>query len=389
MSREVQELFLKLMEKGISQKLMMSPPEHAYQTLSEAYEYAERGLRHDNIFALYLKIAAYRLGHLALQMAGGLNDCKAERELLERALRHFQTATETENNHFGPMPWIMQLPVLSRLKGFAKGSLDAHEFDAKINWVVKKALEQTTRARHPSRNSPRRERHLKLTRADGQALLPVAQGSMINLIELAGYFLAVDYEPFRGLRDGEGDPSEGIVQGESYVLVGYQGLDGNASLRLPKTAIEETLAKEAMSGRYHLVFKLNSPGPGGSHIIYPAEKGAFPRTFDMLHLIAILSDRNAARMGTRLMDRLFSWKGDKEIGEDARANPFQNQFDQALFQARKSLARLLSPEEAANTKQTIIGTPSEGLALAPCLRVLGAVDTHLWRQDPGWLSKNA
>jgi hypothetical protein len=375
------QAFIEMLTQGLDHKLRRANPRQAERYLTEAYGLADAHSRTDPLLRDYKKIAAYRLGHIKLQLAGGNRHQAVERVYLEEALRCFQETAAGGADTFGPMPWVMQLPTLKRLKDLPKTKQDAATFDAKIAEVLANAIRAASPDPRRPQASTRGHRDIALRRFDGQAFLPVAQGPMINLIELAIYFLGVDYDSLRGCRDADGDPCEGLIAGDSFVVVGHQSHAGGPSLRLPRQAVDDILQEAAQRGEHHLVFRLAPPSAGGPQIFATRSGAKFPRQMDVLHLIAIVCAGRASGGAELLRERLFGWKEDDV---DAKGSSV-GQLHVALSTARKSLANLLPPEARAANAPAITGEPQEGLHLGAGLRVLAGVDVALWRQDTGWI----
>lgn len=363
------DAFRDLLAFGLDQKLQDCEPERALDALERAHAMAVKATSADPLLRAYRQIAAYRLGHLTLQVATHARAPATEPAMLRRALDLFEDAEGGKTTTLGPMPLIMQLPVLRRLRDLEADEARRVEFDRRIQATLQRAANMTRDYARPGSGIDDTARHLSLRSVRENSLLPVAQGPVVNLLELAVYFLAADYNVLRGLRDAAGDPCEGLLLGKSFVVVGDPSHEERQSLRLPEVKAREVLQRAAKAGNYHLVFELPAKGP--PTIMHAGQGAQLDPHFDTFYLIALLAVGETPKSAEALR-QLLSWFKDPK---DARN--LESATSQTVSQARQALAKTLEPELAAAGIKTIEGMPKTGLRLNPRIKVLASVDASL------------
>lgn len=361
----------KRLAHGLDAKLQHTQPLKAVEQFRRAYEIARDAGHGDRLLEIYRRIAAYRLGHLQLQMAGGLQDPQKERKLLVEALDFLRKATGGHDVALGPLPFITQLPVLRRLRDLSDNHGRREAIDAEIREALSKAIRMTQGYSRPGRALAREGRHLSLASLRENAALPVAQGPVVNLLELAVYFLGGSYKDLRGLRDSDGDPCEGLLLGSSFVLLGHRNHKG-ASLRLSEDQAQEVLREEAATGKYDLVFEFPAPHAGVPAVHHPGQAGNVGWNRDILYLIALVALGRTPSSATALQELLDWWKPDC-VGKPRNTEASTNQ---ALHKARQLLESIVGPERLIG-RRAIEGTPSAGLVLHPEVKVLASVDANM------------
>jgi hypothetical protein len=364
------DAFRDLLASGLDQKLQDCEPERALNALERAYAMAVKATSANSLLRAYRQIAAYRLAHLTLQLATSARAPATEPAMLRRALELFEDAEGGKTATLGPMPLIMQLPVLKRLRDLEGDEARRVGLDQRIQMTLRRAAQMARDYAQPGKGTDDEAKHLSLRSVRENAFLPIAQGPVVNLLELAVYFLAADYSALRGLRDAAGDPCEGLLLGRSFVVVGDPSHEERQSLRLPEAKAREVLQKAAKSGEYNLVFEL--PARGAPVILHAGQDAKLDPHFDTFHLIALLAVGKTPPAAESLR-KLLSWLKDPK---DTPRN-LESATSQTVSQARQALAKTLAPELAAAGIKTIEGMPKTGLWLNPLIRVLASVDATL------------
>ncbi len=216
-------------------------------------------------------------------------DERLEQGALREALELLQVAAGGEGATLGPMPRIVMLPALMRLRDFEPDAQRRESIDREIKATLHEAIRATGDLSRHTGAARGRSGSLALRRPDNDAASPVAQGPVVNMLELAVYFLGAHYGPLRGLRDPSGDPCEGLLLGEAFVLVGHRAHSDGRSVRLPRETARRILEASIDLEHHHLVFELPAPRQGSLRILHAARGVKIPQQFDALQIIGLLA----------------------------------------------------------------------------------------------------
>ncbi len=177
-SPELRDELKNRLQRLCDEKLLLGNPERVRQLASEAVEISRR------VGAPWEQLAAYRLAHVLLREPSVDEDHAEETARLKRIAEHFQLAANYEQERlFGPLPYIYLIAVFNRLKSHDQDN--ALEYQLKIEAHFSKAAILAGR------------QDLQVTSNNDCDTRPLQQHSF-NLLELAGYFLDLDYNVLSG-----------------------------------------------------------------------------------------------------------------------------------------------------------------------------------------------
>jgi hypothetical protein len=172
------------LKQALDKKLLSGGTLYAIDLLKEAHQEAQ------GLTAPWPQITAYRLAHLYMRL-GRKTNWKEVDQLLDEA--------SGDNNILGAMPLIYRLVSLQKLQHREPNLRD------ELQRVYKEAV-------------ARKKDHLPLPATRDQGYL--VQPCVVNLLELAAYFIGLEYQPLEGQIDLSNDLFADLGVGRSawYVL---------------------------------------------------------------------------------------------------------------------------------------------------------------------------
>jgi hypothetical protein len=327
-----------LVRQGTDAKLLQGSAARAEHLLEEA-----KGIAHEEPKRLrpWIALTAYRLGHLAMRRA------RTKDDLLTAEAYFLEAKSNDAEFMLGPVPHILRLPVLHRLRALADGPAEAEDLERRIAAGLE-------RAREASAASGR----------EGWRSRAPRQGELLNLLELCTYFLGAEYAPLEGFQD----PFEALSLPGAWLLAGM-GLSYATARRRPRGFVEAELKALEPAGAPVLRFVLPADETEPATLWMPEERPtrveARSTRWRALRLIAhVWSGTCRTAEGYR----------DAVVGQEGKVNYVRTRI---LPKARALLARAC----AVAPRDAIAGDlAGAGLRLAPGTRFLAAVARDVFRR---------
>lgn len=307
----------RLLTDGASYKIQRAGTDAALGFIRDAYELASKEPRLD----VWAALAAYRLAHLLLRGSPTQKQLEEIDELFTEAAR--QPA-------LGPYPRIYRLAVLQRLG--VKRPLIETTFREALN-----AYEEWTR-KHAT------------TDTAGITVTPNLQTDLFALLDLAGYFLAID----RGPLEGRGARVEDPLRDAQWRIVG------------PDPALADVLVSEAFA-RAELDPLASKLSASCTFVLPPSRDGATIRALGgepkplphrAARLLAVLL-RGHAHDHRALVERVMGGDGESYVT--------------AFRQVKRRLVTQLQGLGVTPPAELVVETTGAAPRLAPALVVVGAV----------------
>lgn len=170
----------RLLKQGSDAKLQLGSRNRALERLTKADELAKR----TNLSGPIPALVAYRLAHLLLR------GNPASRDELEEIDAHLAKASRAKS--LGPLPSIYRLSVLHRLKLLDANQYPQSMIETEFSKCVQRVREAVWRSQNPD------DSHLRDN--------PRLQDALVNMLELAGYFMKMPMDSLEGVRDCATEP---------------------------------------------------------------------------------------------------------------------------------------------------------------------------------------
>jgi len=336
-----------LLTKCADEKLLRGGVPAAVKLARDAYELTKA----DPALAPLHQISAYRLAHLMLRLPDCDNSLAEIQRLFERAAGERPGGEATA---LGPLPDLFCLAVLHRRLQLAKDALiiDAlkREMDQRFD-QASKGVKGVPSARSSSCGTIQQD--------GGRGQL---QASLFNLLELAAYFLGMDYSKLEGLGVlGDLEPS----QSDAWLLVGPMP-------EISNVRHSELLAMQELTtmGRVcpdALLIRRPPAGHQSEWRMGGQSDSEWREVNDTwVHLLAwVLKEPTV----TRQMLRARIMGGHDEV--------IQNNFRKDLERMRKNLSRLTGQPDLQ-----VFVSGSDPLRLTDEVTVFGAVHVDTFRRRP-------
>lgn len=333
---------LSLLRQGTADKMVRFRADKALQSLRVANQMAEE---HARVLEPWVQLTSYRLGHLLMRTARAKDD-------LQEAEQCFHRATQGQSCVLGPLPFILRLPVLQRLRALEDDPTEVRRLDERLYKAFDRARDAV---RWSAKSWSWADRRDDLAEREPAVL----QGEFVNLLELCAYFIGADYRSLEGLRD----PFEDLRLPNAWCLVSSAG--SSPDVRCPHDFIAAEMEVRKGELRPHLHFVLAAYGQSACYFNEstvigrrPTQRSGTNRELRLITQLCIHGDlpRDKCRIAA--------------VGEDGTSNLFR----QVLSRARTMLA------SAANcpADKTIIEDETKGaLRLDPDIRVLGMVEVDV------------
>ena len=308
-----------LLNEASDLKMMRYQTQEARKKIERAYK-----LSKDNrLKQPWPSLCAYRLGHLIMRTA-------SDAESLYDAEAYFLEATRSKS--LGPLPALYRLSVLHRLE---KANL------AVGNDRIRDAIKEAEKAIQESNIGKRTQ----------------IQDHLFNLIELAAYFIAMDYAEVEGM----GEYHDVKNPPPSWILVG-------PNPQMAEVKYSEAYALEELEGMieshpgavFFVLRSLTSPKTGNRpRAQWKIGQNEWGKTsYPELKLLALLLRQNSHS----LKGLAYQFLGTSEFTFGA--------FNQNKFRLKRDIAKLMNRKETDIVVETTEGLP----IICPDIEIYGAVE---------------
>jgi hypothetical protein len=326
----------RLLREGLDLKLLRASTKDATERIAQAYKLATQEPR---LPSPWPAAAAYRLAHVKFRLARIPDELEDVEELFNEAAR---------DESLGARPLLYQLAALHRLDlAYKEAGRDPDQL-CSLGGRIKRTLGVARKRLRCVEGTDRGEEKLAQPR----------QGELLNLLELATYFLGEAYEPIEGARNPYDDL---FPPANSWFLVGPNR--EISKVRYPRgMAMAELEARERASP-CALLIQLDDDGheswrmAGERRWIRANPRGA-------VRLIAHLLEGSTQ---DDLEERVVGEEGTSEL------------FRQILFRARRKIGEFMGRDPA----HTIVEDHPTGLRkIADGLNIFGAVNQNQFYSLP-------
>jgi len=331
----------KFLKKGTDAKLLRGGTDQALEDIRRAYDLAneEPGLP-----APWPQLTAYRFAHLMLRRPEGMD--------LEKVDSFFQEANS--GDHLGPVPRIFRLVVLHRILLKTRSHEEKSFLKRQIEIVHREAVDSVRRHLH--------EVEVPEDEQEPYRRAPL-QESVANLLELATYFLELDYT----LLEGIGGPFSDLNLGEdSWFLVGPT--PSMATIRYPRHLAEVELKERGSANPGAVLFRLCP-----DRVEWKGLRDWDRANKDQVHLLAHLLISGEAIETHRLIDLVL---GDLDSEEGTRRYA---RFRKTIQRFRENLIQLV---DGQISDPLIFNESGKTYRLSPALMVFGIVDSVTLNRGP-------
>lgn len=327
-----------LLKEGTSAKLLRGGTEKALSKIEKAYQLAIA----PKLPSPWPQLTAYRLAHLLLR-----SNANSE---LQRVNKLFQEATS--DNCLGPIPQIYYLAALQRIKNASDNQEECRKIDGQIQEVFQKAYREV-------RQLLANQISDKEDTAEPPQRTPLQEG-LVNMLELATYFLGRTYEPLEGVGGPYGDLLLGDQQDDGWFLAGPAPTI--ATVRYPRQLALMELEARGQASPDAILLRLPEHPERAAWKRPGADWEETNKQHIRLLACLLVEGRSGSRLGLR----------DKVVGE----NGTDDNFRQVISRTRKGLENLM------NRPGTDILLSEPYLHIAPDLKVFGVVHVRTYNTPP-------